>query len=151
MQALMQYLFEETYRRLVAQGEPSIDPYYRICRYRLPTEDGRVLRCAAGMWLPDDAHEDFVALECMGIDLLLDNLKLRAAFTKQIGRADLPRDEAQWARLGRFLSLLQGSHDKAALTPGASEHFLQNLRDQLRTQMHYYGLDLSILDEEPLA
>lgn len=59
-----QELFDRTLKLIREQGEPSYDSSTYSCKYRYMKSDGKVLKCAAGVHLPDNKCDGFEGDNC---------------------------------------------------------------------------------------
>ena len=114
-----QELFDEVYKRIVAQGRGAINETTRDCLYCTP--DGA--RCGIGIMLPDD-HEIIQHAEDFADDSVQEIL-CRFPDLEEILGNDL-----------MFLASLQTAHDWAAKTPS----FVEVYKGRMRGVAKSFGL-----------
>lgn len=125
-QVTPQTIFDATVRHFAAQKVKSYDNVNAICRYRVHTGDGKVLKCAIGCHITDEEYS---------IDM-----ERKSVF-------GLAHDNLLPPRLGHFeirdiLSSLQNCHDAAG-----GSLIAQNIRTNLELIGKHYKLSTEVLNE----
>lgn len=120
----LQEIFDKVAMHLVEQGKPAIDQTWRGCQYRMNDKDGKVLKCAFGIFIPDNRyHADYMeGLRCD--ELIRDHV---------VG--------VETTRHAELLRSLQLAHDRNAKY--AQGFDLIALADALNKIAYDYELDFS--------
>lgn len=121
-----QETFDTVARGLIAQGQKSIVPRTKTCRYRCNLIDGTVLKCAVGMLIPDDRYDP--SIETKGIRSLLAEGEIWSLNDHDVV----------------LLTDLQMAHDGVEEVYGRT--FSQGITQALRTVATEHGLSTGVLE-----
>jgi hypothetical protein len=145
-----QELFKNVVVAIVLQGRPSYDEQTKKCVYRHRDADGNVLKCAAGVLMPDDVYSP--ALETISASTLfsmagLDEAERERKFTldQELAIQDVNNwaEKNGWAKHVDLIQALQHAHDEAADVAAAEGfNFVDRFIDECERTAKQFGLQM---------
>lgn len=120
MVSTTQDVFDTIVQHLRTQRVRAVDPVTGECRYRLRTDAGQILRCAAGCLVPDALYDPRME----GVSVILDFGDPGAVMHRIFGQ--LLSTPEQW----QLVRACQIVHDSGTLSPTEWESRLQRIASE---------------------